>query len=145
MPDEYGALAVDFYEVHDEQANLDNPRDQLARDVTVVTCAAQNTVAASCQLVAKDRPPRTMPRPVGSKVPVSGENGGTRLIAPMPGVITICEKNVEEQVQKGEVILILEAMKMENLITAPVTGKVISILCKEGERVGKGAVLAVIG
>jgi oxaloacetate decarboxylase alpha subunit/pyruvate carboxylase subunit B len=63
----------------------------------------------------------------------------------MPGVIIICEKNVGEEVQKGDVVLILEAMKMENLITASVPGKVVSILCKEGERVGKGAVLAIIG
>ena len=47
--------------------------------------------------------------------------------------------------QKGDVVLILEAMKMEILITAPVPGKVVSILCKEGEKVRKGAVLAVIG
>ena len=72
-------------------------------------------------------------------------NGGERLVAPLPGVIRMCEKNIGEGVQKGDVVLILEAMKMEILITAPIPGKVVSILCKEGEKVKKGAVLALIG
>ena len=71
-------------------------------------------------------------------------NGGTQLVAPLPGVITMCEKNIGEGVQQGDVVLILEAMKMEILITAPGPGTVVSILCKEGEKVKKGAVLALI-
>lgn len=71
-------------------------------------------------------------------------NGETRLLAPMPGVIVMCEKGLGDQVCKGDVVVILEAMKMENLITAPVQGKVVSILCKEGERVRKGTLLALI-
>jgi acetyl-CoA carboxylase carboxyltransferase component len=70
---------------------------------------------------------------------------GTPLLSPLPGVIVICEKNIGEQVQKDDVVLILEAMKMQILITAPVPGTVTSILCKEGERVEKNAVLALIG
>ena len=72
-------------------------------------------------------------------------NGGMRLVAPLPGVILMCEKNIGEEVQAGDVVLILEAMKMEILITAPGPGTVVSILCKEGEKVKKGAVLALIG
>ena len=68
----------------------------------------------------------------------------TRLLAPMPGVVTICEKQVGDVVCEGEVVLILEAMKMENLVTAPISGKLLSS-CREGERVAKGAVLAQIG
>lgn len=68
-----------------------------------------------------------------------------RLTAPMPGVIALFEKNVGEEVQRGEVVLILEAMKMENLITAPVSGRVVSLLVKEGEKVGRGTVLGMIG
>ena len=63
----------------------------------------------------------------------------------MPGVVAICEKNVGDAVEEGEVILILEAMKMENLITAPICGKVLSLAVKEGEKVGRGALLAMIG
>jgi biotin carboxyl carrier protein len=48
-------------------------------------------------------------------------------------------------VKKGDLILILDAMKMENLITAPAAGKVVSLPHGEGKKVAKGAVLAVIG
>jgi biotin carboxyl carrier protein len=72
-------------------------------------------------------------------------DGVAQLVAPMPGVIVICEKSVGEQVQKGDVILILEAMKMENLITAPISGEVLSILVNVGEKVGRGFVLGTIG
>jgi acetyl-CoA carboxylase carboxyltransferase component len=71
-------------------------------------------------------------------------NGVTQLVAPLPGVITMCERNIGEGVQQGDVVLILEAMKMELLITAPGPGTVLSVLCKEGEKVKKGAVLALI-
>jgi acetyl-CoA carboxylase carboxyltransferase component len=63
----------------------------------------------------------------------------------MPGVIKMLEKNVGEAVQKGDVVLIEEAMKMELLITAPIPGEVLAMLCKLGDRVEKGAVLALIG
>lgn len=72
-------------------------------------------------------------------------NGHTQLIAPMPGVITFCEKKIGDDVKAGDVVLILEAMKMENLIMAPSVGRVVSILCKEGQRVTKGTVLALVG
>lgn len=72
-----------------------------------------------------------------------GTTKATRLLAPMPGVVTICEKQIGDAVCEGDVVLILEAMKMENLVTAPVSGKLVSS-CSEGERVTKGTVLAQI-
>ena len=69
-----------------------------------------------------------------------GLNEGTQLVAPLPGVIVMCEKNIGEQVQKGDVVLILEAMKMEILITAtdPRQGCRDPVQCgrKGGERRG---------
>jgi len=67
------------------------------------------------------------------------------LAAPMPGVVVMFERNVGEAVQQGDVVLIVEAMKMEILITTPIPGTVTSIPCEVGDRVEKGAVLAVIG
>ena len=77
--------------------------------------------------------------------PAASRRAATRLIAPMPGVIVMCEKNVGEAVQSGDVVLILEAMKMENLITAPFDGNVLSLLVKDGEKVEKGKLLGTIG
>ena len=69
---------------------------------------------------------------------------GHRVVCPMPG--NIMEVNVKEgdQVKKGENILILEAMKMENDITAEVSGKVHRVFVKPGESVREGAPLVEI-
>ena len=63
----------------------------------------------------------------------------------MPGVILLFEKNLGEAVEKGDVVLIMETMKMQILISALVSGKVTAFLCNTGDKVEKGAVLARIG
>lgn len=70
---------------------------------------------------------------------------GTKIEAPMPGMIIRYEVKEGAAVNEGEVVLILEAMKMENSITSPVAGTVKQINYKEGDSVQKGDVLAVIG
>jgi pyruvate carboxylase subunit B len=71
--------------------------------------------------------------------------GGTVIEAPMPGMIIRYEVKEGDTVSEGDVVLILEAMKMENSITAPTTGSVLSISFKNGDSVQKGDTLAVIG
>ena len=63
----------------------------------------------------------------------------------MPGMIIRYEVAVGDTVNEGDVVLILEAMKMENSITAPASGSVLSISFKNGDSVQKGDTLAVIG
>ncbi|MEW6259760.1 MAG: pyruvate carboxylase subunit B [Thermodesulfobacteriota bacterium] len=70
---------------------------------------------------------------------------GTVLPAPMPGMIVRYEKNVGDSVSKGETVVVLEAMKMENALPAPVDGVIKAIGFKSGDSVQKGAALAVIG
>jgi pyruvate carboxylase subunit B len=62
----------------------------------------------------------------------------------MPGIVIKYEVQVGSEVQVDDPILILEAMKMENIITAPAAGKIKAINYKSGDRVAKDAVLAVI-
>ena len=69
---------------------------------------------------------------------------GTPVTSPMPGNILKILVNPGQQVQEGEVLMILEAMKMENEIVAPKTGSVAQILVAKGSTVETGAVLAVI-
>ena len=64
--------------------------------------------------------------------------------APMPGLIIGYKKNVGDAVAKGDTVLILEAMKMENAIVAPCDGVIKAINYKQGDTVPKGAVLCVI-
>lgn len=69
---------------------------------------------------------------------------GESVAAPMPGTILGVNVNVGDAVKSGQVIMILEAMKMENEIMAPCDGKVKSVVTK-GAAVTTGDVLAVIG
>jgi biotin carboxyl carrier protein len=64
--------------------------------------------------------------------------------APMPGMILKVKKNVGESVQKGDSIIILEAMKMENDIKSPFSGLIKEVRVTENTPVDKGAVLFTI-
>ena len=63
------------------------------------------------------------------------------VVAPMPGTVIKIVKNVGDEVKAGELVLILEAMKMENEISAPVSGTLSAINCTAGGTVNGGDVL----
>jgi len=65
--------------------------------------------------------------------------------APMPGLILKVRKKVGEQVELGESVIILEAMKMENDLKAPASGIIENIFVTEGSAVEKGIKLFSIG
>ena len=73
--------------------------------------------------------------------PVSSGSGDIKVTAPMPGNIWKIKTSVGAKVNKHDVLLILEAMKMENEIVAPEAGTVTSILVKEGDSVEPGKIL----
>jgi oxaloacetate decarboxylase alpha subunit/pyruvate carboxylase subunit B len=72
------------------------------------------------------------------------DSGGTPLIAPMPGMIVGIEKNEGDTVNEGEAVLILEAMKMENALGAPISGTITKINLGVGDHVAKNDILCVI-
>ncbi|NCC81066.1 MAG: biotin/lipoyl-binding protein, partial [Clostridia bacterium] len=76
--------------------------------------------------------------------PVAIADGET-VEAPMPGKIFKIVKKVGDTVAEGDVVMILEAMKMENEITTGVAGTVKQIPVAEGQAVNPGDVLFVIG
>lgn len=76
------------------------------------------------------------------KKAASGAAGAVKVSAPMPGKIITVKKNAGASVKKGEVILVLEAMKMENEIVAPQDGVVASVDVAAGDAVEAGDVLA---
>ena len=82
---------------------------------------------------------------VAAPAPVAVPSEGTTVSAPMPG--TILKVNVEKgaSVKKGDVLLVLEAMKMENDIQAPADGTVIAVQATKGASVETGAPLVTIG
>ncbi|MBR5037215.1 MAG: biotin/lipoyl-binding protein [Prevotella sp.] len=70
---------------------------------------------------------------------------GSPVKAPLPGTITELKVNVGDKVNTGDVVLVLEAMKMQNNIESEFSGTVTSITVKQGETVMEGTVLMTIG
>ena len=70
--------------------------------------------------------------------------GSVSVSAPMPGKVVAVKAAVGQAVKKGDVILVLEAMKMENDIVAPQDGTIASINASTGDSVESGAVLATL-
>jgi len=75
-----------------------------------------------------------------SAAPVSGKG----IVAPMPGIISRYEKEIGDEVAEGDVVVILEAMKMENPLHAEFSGKIKAFNVKVGENVKKGELIVVI-
>ena len=71
--------------------------------------------------------------------------GQTAVTAPMPGNILAVNVSNGSAVKKGDVLMILEAMKMENEIMAPCDGTVTSVSVTKGAAVESGALLCTIG
>jgi len=70
---------------------------------------------------------------------------GTSLLAPMPGTIIRYLVNEGDEVKAGDGIVVLEAMKMENVLPAPEDGEIKAINFKPGDKVNTNDVLAIIG
>lgn len=86
--------------------------------------------------------PTPAPGPVLSAV---SAGDGTPLTAPMPGMIVSVTKKVGDAVKKGDCVVVLEAMKMENALPAPVDGTILAINVRSGDSVAKGAAICIIG
>ena len=70
--------------------------------------------------------------------------GGEQVTAPMPGTILSINVAAGDTVKRGQVLMILEAMKMENEIMCPCDGKVASVNTAKGGTVESGTLLCVI-
>ena len=78
------------------------------------------------------------------KAPPAAVAEGTKVLAPIPGMIIRYLVSVDDKVKAGDTLLILEAMKMQNTISAPVDGVVKAINFGPGDSVNMGDILAVI-
>ena len=83
--------------------------------------------------------------PAAAAQPAVPAGAGSPVKAPLPGTVTEIKVQQGQQVNVGDVVLVLEAMKMQNNIEAEYAGTVTSITVKPGETVMEGAVLMTIG
>lgn len=100
-----------------------------------------SAIAAEAPVVAAPAPAAPAAAPAPKAAVAAGD--GTPLKAPMPGMVMNFKVANGAQVKKGEAVLVLEAMKMENDIAACADG-VITFVAAKGANVSTGEVLAVI-
>lgn len=106
--------------------------------------AAAPAAPAPAPAPAAPAAPAPAPAAVAPAPAAAPAAGSITVSAPMPGKILGVKTSVGAAVKKGQVILILEAMKMENEIVAPEDGTVASVNVSVGEMVEPGATLATL-
>ena len=97
-------------------------------------------ISGSAVAAAPVAAPAAAPAAPVAAAPVGGEH----VVAPMPGNILAVNVAAGDTVKKGQVLMVLEAMKMENEIMAPRDGKVTAVAVAKGAAVESGALLCTI-
>ncbi len=100
----------------------------------------QPAVSAAPATTVKAADPE--PKPVAPKPAASA--GAVKVAAPMPGTILDIKVNTGDAVRKGDVLAILEAMKMENEIVSPQDGSIASVNVTKGASVNSGDLIVSI-
>ena len=109
-----------------------------------VMVAAAPAVAAAATVAAPAEAPKAEEAPAAPSAPAAPTASGTQVKAPMPGTILAVKASAGQAVKAGDVIVVLEAMKMENDIVAPCDGTVKEIVVTKGTTVNTDDVLAII-
>jgi len=105
------------------------------KDLTASKAPQMMVVSDSAPAVAPERKPEAKVETVG---------GVTTVKAPLPGLIIEVKVKVGDKVNVGDVLLVIETMKMENNIISTVAGTVKEILVSKGDNVGEGVPLVAI-
>ena len=110
-------------------------------DVVVEEVGAEAAAPVAAPVAA----PKAAPAPVAApKAAPAGNAGAIAVKAPMPGNLIKVNVKVGDAVKKGDVLCVLEAMKMENDIMAPADGVVASVEAAKGASVATDAVLVTL-
>lgn len=114
-------------------------------EIDAGTVAVSPVAAPAAPVKAAEHQPAAPVAPVAeTATKTAPATQGTHINSPMPGNIWEVKTTVGATVSEGDELFILEAMKMENEILAPVSGKVVSIEVAKGAAVDSGTLLAVI-
>ncbi|MCR4808993.1 MAG: biotin/lipoyl-binding protein [Prevotella sp.] len=115
-----------------------------AKHPTLAAARAQSPVAAPVASPSAATAPAAKPAPQPVAQPAAPAGAGNALKAPLPGTVTEVKVQVGQQVNVGDTVLVLEAMKMQNNIESEYAGQVTSVLVKQGDTVMEGAVMLTI-
>ncbi len=114
-------------------------------EVDVEEVGGAVTAAPAAPVQAAAPAPKAAPAPAPAAAPAPKKSapvaGATQVTAPMPGTIVSVKVNVGDTVKNGDLIAILEAMKMENEIFAGTDGTVSGVSVSAGDAVNSGDVL----
>ncbi len=114
-------------------------------DVSVEELGSSASSAPAAHTSAVSAPvPSAVPKTPASAPAVSGSEGNIKVTAPMPGTILDIKVSVGDKVKENSVVVVLEAMKMENEIVTPSAGTVASVNVTKGASVNSGDVLITI-
>ncbi len=116
----------------------------LDRNGVAAPAAPVLPASAPVQRPAAPAPVAAAPAPAPAPAPAAAPAGATTVEAPMPGKILNIKVSEGQAVKFGEVVVIMEAMKMETEIVAPADGTVSKILVKAGDSVDTGAALVAL-
>ncbi len=118
--------------------------DAIVTGITEVPVMVAAAPAVAAPVVAPAEAPKAEEAPAAPAAPAAPTASGTQVKAPMPGSILAVKVSAGQAVKAGDVLIVLEAMKMENDIVAPCDGTVKEIVVTKGTTVNTDDVLAVI-
>ena len=126
------------------EIEMQKPINAAKHPALAATKRSANTAPAEpvAPVAAAPVQPAAKPQPAQPAAPAGA---GTPVKAPLPGTINAINVKVGDKVGVGDVVVVLEAMKMQNNIEAENAGTVTSILVNQGDTVMEGAVMLTIG
>ena len=132
--------SVDINDIEDNKANIEVNGTPYTVELDMESIPTMQKSQPKVVRVAAPAPKAAPAAPAAQAVSAEG----TTIASPMPGAILGVNVSVGQAVKAGDVLMILEAMKMENDITAPCDGTVKQILVSKGSTVNTDDVLIVI-
>lgn len=116
-----------------------------AEEMGASPAAGTSAAPPESRPAAPPPPEKTASTPAGEVHSVLAPGSTVVVRSPLPGVVLEVKVAEGASVQEGQILVLLEAMKMENEIAAPVTGVIQEIQVEKGDAVGAGDPLIVLG